>query len=223
MDLKKHFNSYRESLHKDALEGCIEYARKAPTASPVQYPTVYDYLNYARGCAAAAAETDNADAYESWLKGHQKAMTALFERMVDEEIKARGGYEPSKVFEMASLKGWNWFKFADKSLAMKLNVSEEFAPFLLWIPRYAEKFAAARTEAADHAVFDADELRLIFHGKPGPEVVHAVIKHKLANPNIKFLTIRPGPEVSFKALDKINTGETVLDWALPLFSQVAAS
>ena len=43
MDLKKHFEDYRNSLKKDIFDGYGEVAKSIPTKSS-EYPTLYDTI-----------------------------------------------------------------------------------------------------------------------------------------------------------------------------------
>jgi len=220
MNMVKHFETYRTSLGKDALDGCAEYAKTIPTAKPEIYPTAFDYLNLALKGAREAIGKEDKLGYKSWVNNHQRAMTALLEKMSAEKIPA--GKEITALLDFIHDKGWKWYKFCSKVIIMDITMplpdSEPRTVPVVWIPRYTEQYAPY-WKSEDAAVFDADEMGFFLtKGRRAPSEMQVVVDFKLKNPGTKFLKADADERTGFfKPIARVNSDDTVTDWSLPLF------
>lgn len=189
LDLSAHYESYKESMEKDLLEGAIAYGKTLPTARTDLYPTVTGYIKVAAaGIKHAIASNDEA-AYRAWIEGHQQAMLGLLKRHVQ-----TAGLEP---LDLISKKGWRWWRFTDEQIRCH-GVS------MLWVPR--------RDAEVNEPCFDAEELEYIFKLKD-ETFTQNLLKEKQQRA-VKFLP-KTGELIDSKS---INVGR-INDWTLPLFEQ----
>ena len=224
MDLEKHFTTYRASLGKDALEGCIEYAKETPTAQTDLYPTVYDYLNLALNNVKTAMVSKNERDYTLWLSRHQAGMTAIFEKMVQRLLpEDRQDITVVHVYDLINKHGWKWFKFCPVSLTMtmELQKKEPEKVALHWVPRYTKQYDGD-WKGRPGVPFDADELAQFWTLERTPEttrkVTHPAIEFKRRLPGQKFLKVDIEAGCScYKPIGEVNSDNTVVDWSLPLF------
>lgn len=144
MDVKEHYESYREGVKRDLLPGATEFAKTLPTQDPKQYPTVYDFLSESSRVLKACVNLNDKRAYRSWLEGHQTATIGLLERFV-----ASQGLSALDLIEQ---KGWRWFRFSKENVVCS-------KAGMVWVPRYP-------TTVQDPC-FDAEELELMFQAKDG--------------------------------------------------------
>jgi hypothetical protein len=215
MALQEHYESYRDSLQKTILEGCVEFAKATPTARPDLWPTGYDYLNTAVNNIRRALAIGDPDGYHLWLKNHQAAMLALFQKMVGEELVRRGGGTELNVIDMIKERGWRWFKFCPYSVMLKFraNWDPNFDPWMAWLPRYVDE---GKWSCPGTAVFDADEMEAIL-ASATPEIMAGVLKFKVEHPwhkIVEFAGAAKKPE--YLEVKEINVG-LVSDWSLELF------
>jgi hypothetical protein len=84
LNLQEHYQSYCESLKKDALEGYEKYARDEPTKNPAQWPAIFDYISELVPIVHGAIANNDPVRYFDALKKHQFAMISLFSKMVKE-------------------------------------------------------------------------------------------------------------------------------------------
>jgi len=224
MDLNKHFQTYRASLGKDALDGCQQFAKNAPTAQPESYPTVHDYLNLALNNVRTAVDANNVDEYKIWISRHRSGMVALFEKMVDGAVRSIEGTPVLILYTLIHDKGWNWFKFCPASLTVSMTLHKEVPERVdvHWIPRYVTKFEQHWANKPGVA-FDADELSQFWSlkGSDNPaRVTHPAIEFKLKTPGQKLVRVdvnEKGGAGYYKPISKVNSDDTVVDWSLPLF------
>ena len=217
MNLESHFNEYRRQVRNEVFSECIDYAKAVPTARPQDFATAYNFISYALGAAKKAVTDTDEAAYKKHLTQHQLAITALHERMVAEVLEGYEGLTEEKLIQFIGIYGWQWFKFCEKSLQLKLNIGTELNPVVTWIPRYDAKFSYF-WKRKGFAVFDSRELEIITAAKGSPkESIHAMLRFKIANPGQKILANKDGV-FSYKPVDKLNREGEVDDWSLPLFS-----
>jgi len=217
MDARAHLDSYRESLKKDALEGCVEYSRFVKTARPDLYPTVYDYMKYTLDAAKYHAEADDPASYKLWLPKHQEAMILLFERMVGEVLF---DVEPTLEVLLALIheRGWNWFKFQKKSITYKIRLENDELLELKIIPRYRLDTLCATDTRPGVALMDSDEISSVL-ALSDTALARQIANHKKEHPGMKFMgmaLMEREARVEYQPLPRVN-GERVRDWAMPLF------
>lgn len=213
MNIASHFESYRASLKRDALEGFDEYATIVATAKPDAYPKVIDYLKHAFSRTASAVQSGVEAEYRIWVERHQGAMVALFDRMVEDELWDYRGTTAKDLMDLITNRGWHWFKFCRKSLCFTMSGIVEGKLDVVFIPRYAESFRKEWAAAEGRVVFDAAEGRYLFGEKKGPDYTHPIIHHKLKNPGHRLVDGAP----TYRSAEQVNTPEAVIDWSLPLF------
>ena len=225
MDTAKHFESYRSSLKKSALEGFDEYAAVIPTAKPHEYPKTIDYIRHAFGNATSAAKEQRRDDYRLWVDRHRRAMLALFDRMVSDELWDYRLVDELSLLRLIEQRGWNWFKFCRIPLELTLSgltlttstasTSEPRTVYL--VPRYSEEF---RRFWEKGLALDADEAAL-FLRKEGdlktPTFTTPVLNYKNSNPGQKLLSVDTSTVCRYSGISDINTCLSVVDWSLPLF------
>lgn len=120
MDLRKHYESYKESVSAWAPENYIEYARITPTQNPRDYPTIYDYVMQLVTAIRSALDRNDASTYRGHLIKHQFAMRALFYKM-SRELLTELGLDPDNVSveNMGKYEkefGRRWVEALDKSV-----------------------------------------------------------------------------------------------------------
>lgn len=223
MNLSKHFESYRASLRKDALDGFDEYASIVGTAKPDRFPKVIDYLKYAFQCTSSAVKSVDEQGYKAWVVRHQEAMIALFDRMVGDHLWDYENTTPEDLFDMIQRLGWNWYKFCRLPILFKLRTGLNGGPDklldMVFIPRYAPEFKN-KWGAKDLIVLDADEGSIFFDGTKTPKFTHPVIEFKMAHPGQKLLRVDVAGKENqcyYKPVAAINDADVVVDWSLPLF------
>lgn len=114
MNLQEHYQSYCESLKKDALEGYDKYARDEPTKYPAQWPTIFDYISSLVPIMQGSIGNNDPMRYFDALKKHQFAMISLFSKMVkDLTYNCKEHYADELTEHLA--RGWtgNWAKFCN--------------------------------------------------------------------------------------------------------------
>lgn len=199
MDLAKHYESYKQSLMRDALAGFPEYAATLPTKKPEKWPTTQDYLRHAVTKINTAIQINNEAEYKLWLKSHQSTIIMLFEHMVESHLKGSECVELDTLI-MIKEKGWNWFKFAAKPLKFDVFV---------WIPRYDSKYQLED----GRPVFCANEMDLIFKSQPGKDVLDSLRTRKTQSSFI--VTGFTAGVVSTMPIHGANTN-LVREWTLPI-------
>lgn len=223
MDLNKHFQTYRASLGKDALEGCVEYTKSVPTAQPEIYPTVYDYLHVALNNVRESVFKNNESEYRLWIGRHQTGMVAIFERMVRAALPET--LTKHAILDLIRDKGWNWFKFNPASVTIDLNLGKTAPEMvtLCWVPRYSKKFSE-HWNTSSAVPFDADELEqfwILMDDETTPQrLTQPAIEFKKRNPGQKLISLstREGTNIGlYKPIGLVNSDNTVVDWTLPLF------
>jgi hypothetical protein len=220
MDTLKHFELYRASLKKDALEGFDDYAGTIPTAKPDLYPKTIDYLKHAFSHTSAAAHEQREPDYRAWVARHQGAMLALFDRMVEDLLWDYHCTTERDLLDLIQNHGWNWFKFCRMAFIVKLKVALGGPPErlvdIVFIPRYSPEFKK-HWAAKGSVVLDADEAKFFFSEKKNPTLTHPVMLFKLDNPGQKLLRVTSQNQCFYKPVDELNGPDTVVDWSLPLF------
>lgn len=202
MNIKEHYETYRELLSKDALKGYEDYAKKTPTAQQEKWPSVYDYLAHAVTHVRASVQSYNVDDYKKWLPRHQEAMILLFEFMAKDVVRLNGSTE--EAFSALFALGWNWYKFS--------NVIAHFDNHI-WVPRYCKQFD--REINSKKPCFSADEMQLVLKNKPHKYIVDAMISAKKDRPQMithidehgRFTVVNP----------TLANKQSIVDWTQELF------
>lgn len=199
MDLNKHYESYKQSVMKDALEGFPEYAETLPTKKPEKWPNTFNYLTHAKKMIVDAIARNDEATYKMWLKSHQSTLILLFEHMVENHLKGSDLIELD-LFTMIKEKGWNWFKFSPQPLKFDI---------FIWVPRFSDKYPLNDTRP----LFCADEMEVIFREKPNKEVLDSIRSRKTKSSFI--VTSITNGVVSTMPIHGANT-DIVREWTLAL-------
>lgn len=216
MDLKAHFESYRDSLKQDLFDECEDYAKRTITADPTKYPTVYSYLSLSLNSVKKAMDEGNQESYRGWLCHHQKAMLALLERMADEILWGQDTVDVAQYMTLIKEKGWNWYKFCRKSIRLQLTIADESVPLEI-IPRYSGLFADI-WRLNKRTTFDANEMYLLNLYKE-TELPKQILAMKRGSPPMKLVKVMGDKDPVFRKLPAINTDEVIYDWSLSLFGE----
>lgn len=215
MDVRAHLDSYRDSLRKDALDGCVDYSKAIATANPSKYPTVFDYLKYTLEAARYHAENFDPTSYKLWLPKHQEAMVLLFERMVDEILFGAEDATLDVVVSLIEEKGWNWFKFGQKAITYKLTMTDQTSLDVTVVPRFVGKWV--RPGKQGEVIFDCDELTTLIASRDKDLATMVVEKKKIEECKFLGMTlVERKPVAMFKPYAHTN-GDRVMDWSLPLW------
>lgn len=210
MDLKEHFAAYLQALSSEALDGCEDYSKSVITQNPEKFPTIYNYISWIKYVARNAVRANCFDTYSTYIKRHQFAMIALFERMVSDLMWDYAGSTPKDILDLAHERGWNWFKFSKRPLKIPLVV-DGMGVVITLIPRYSEALAE-RWQEPGRVMFDANEWSYILRRKD-PSYSLAVIHAKIKQHSSKLDLTQQNP--GLYPLGDLNRGR-VVDWTLPL-------
>lgn len=163
--MERHYQLYREQVQLDAFSGYADYAARTPTANPLSYPTVLDYLKQSTKQIQAAIANKMEGDYLTWLSYHQEAIYALFKRMFSEQLQ--GETLTQATLDLVHRYGWRSFKFADVTMHFdKFNV----------IPRYNNQFKDLIY--GELPCFNADEMNLVMAAAPEDWVIDEILQHK---------------------------------------------
>ncbi|NDC22607.1 MAG: hypothetical protein EB120_13990 [Proteobacteria bacterium] len=202
MNLHDHFESYRDSVSRDSLNGFVDFAKKLPPFD--------GYLRHLVGAIQKAVLDKDIKAYRENVLLHQEAAIDLFEMMVRQDL---GLPHPEASKEEAQsvlkntlgdilAKGWNWFKFSPLVVHMTNHT---------WIPRYSDKY---EKEWRTMPCLNSDELRVVLETKPAPQIINSVFETKKQRPHI--ITNIDHGKINSVEMNKINDG-VVRDWTMELF------
>lgn len=191
------------------------WVKKDPSAAA----TYNNALEATADIKAAITETGDEYRYKKVIKDHQENMSHLFDRYIlyymkpwrDEYKDTRGPVCGTTVDEdFIAEKGWDWFKFFDKSVTAKLTLGSKVVDLKV-IPRYTERFCR---DLEGTLYLDADEM-LLAKKLPGNSF-DDVMKYKERAVPYKFFLTGKG-EITAKAIKNFNGPSTVRDWTLDLF------
>lgn len=216
MDLKKHYESYRAAVLRDALDEGSWYAKQikvGPTKT-----TVYDWLSGQVAMIKEAVSAGREEQYRFYLVQHQKAMIDLYEAMVKDYLWDYKNVTPQQVLDLIDEQGTNWFKFSQCTFRCKVTLKEDprgdYSLPMLWTPRYTT--AAMSFAASGGIVFDADELHLL---SKHLDKAKAAFAAKTATPSVKFTDATDRVFIGCHPRE-INSDIKVQDWTAPLFNSV---
>jgi len=204
MTLEEHFQLYRTALKEGALEGYEEFARKTPTKTPQTYPTIYDYVKTLTQAVLGASQNYDHRAYWEFLHRHQFAMIQLFSKMVEQLLWGYDGIEVDTLLKLIEEYGWDWFKFNQKTMVVKLKSGD----IAFIIPRYNTIFSERGA-----VCLDADEMRILEEG--GGDILKVVGIKKQRGDLVKVYGVSES-FVSMEPVESFNTGSQIRDWTLPL-------
>jgi hypothetical protein len=202
MDLKNHYESYRASLHRDSLEGFVDYAKAAPTGDPKRWPNTYDYISDIVVRLQHAVGSGDDHKYKELVQCHREAMLMLFEKMVSDFSKTFE-HDEDKILKVVD-RGWNWYKFSRGIVRFDNHV---------WIPRYCAHFDTEIN--GDKPVFSANEMKVLLERKPYRTIADAILENKKKQ-RFYVLDISKFGAVTARPLSQINT-PLVTDWTMELF------
>jgi hypothetical protein len=204
MDLAKHFDAYRKSVLRDALDEGSWYAKQIRTRDG---QPVYDWLSAKVEEIKAAIREGRLVAYRRLVDQHQTAMIHLYEAMVADHLWDYKQVGPQQLLDLIDEQGTNWFKFCKTYLKM----SVEGTP-MLWVPRYIYPWMAMAQEGT--VVFDADELHVL---RQYPAQAKRMFLEKQAEPSMKIFASTPNASYLKQKPFLCNTAGAVNDWTAPLF------
>lgn len=194
MNLARHYESYRESVKADALEGWVEFSRSEEGRG------AHTYLRLCVSEIQASIEENNRTRYEDQLVRHQDCLLKLFSKMFKDELVKRLSSSHA-LLDIIHEKGWNWFKFH----SMPISMGNSDYGDLYWIPRYTQDIKPG-------LVFDANELALLFKENPSKEKMKEISEIK-ASTLAKITRIQDGKFFWHHG----GNAELVVDWTWPLF------
>lgn len=204
MTLEEHFQLYRAAIKEGALEGYEDFAHKTPTKTPQTYPTIYDYIKTLTQAVLGAAQNYDHRAYWEFLHRHQFAMIQLFSKMVEQLLWGYDGIEVKTLMLLIDEYGWDWFKFNQKSMVVKLKSGDT----ILVIPRYDTRFFDKGA-----VCLDADEMRILAESSGDLLKVIGIKRQK--DDLVKVYEVSES-FVSMEPVESFNTGSQIRDWTLPL-------
>lgn len=195
--LIRHYASYKESLLRDLLPGCDDYARRIDNPLGLTiYPTHHDYLENLGLDIYSAVEDSSIEMYLGAITRHKRALVWLLESMVHSKL----GDTPSVE---AILQSWELFRFSrSKGALIKFKEGLEIHV----IPYYGE-FCKDLWDSKD-MVFDVDEV-LLLEGMDWEMQKNFLLK-KTGLKQTKLMS-RDGDPTSLK---EVNTPYNVGDWKL---------
>lgn len=200
--LQEHYDSYRQSIARDALEGFVEHAKSIPTSNQERWSKVYDYLRHVVEKIQIAIRTHDESAYRGAIKNHQECMVLLFTHMVDEYLTHMSIPAEHRVLDMIQNRGWKWFKFAPLGWDIG-NVSV--------IPRLSI-FRIPRLAKPPMIYLDSDEWQMVLNRG----ITSSDISRLSNKKSREWIKILPDQGWSCLPLDQYNQGQ-IRDWTLDLF------
>lgn len=208
MELKEHFDSYRESFKKTMFKN-YENHLKNTDCSEV-FPNMWEFINYLIATIKTRIEGGDRVGYLEKLRKHQEAMLSVFEQMALPYATYDGITDgPCLAGEwlgMINDWGWHWFRYA-KCPGIQVSFRAGLAEEVRFIPRYIperKEFWSGVTPC-----FDAEEM-MLFQDK-SDEVMVKVLRMKAENPALKFFD-----DFTSAPVESCNSDEIVRDWSLPL-------
>jgi len=114
------------------------------------------------------------------------------------------------VLDLIAERGWDWFKFYDRSISATLTVGGKDYPYKL-IPRYEDKFCK---DLEGKLYLDADEASISKSLKV--EDLDTVMAYKSRASLYKILKNTNG-SIGARAVSNFNNAQNVRDWTINLF------
>lgn len=191
--MQGHFNSYRQSVMEDSLEGFPTFAAKSKTCQGINYS---DELKNTVHVIQNAVRSNKYEDYKTSLRKHQKLTLELFLLMTND-------LTPDRIFSL----GLKWVKFS-----RLIQIYDKF----YWIPRYTEELISAYP---DKPQFNTSEMQKIFSRRPSKNACNKMLDFKRRSklPTI-IMDINEDETFCVKPLRRVNE-DLVYDWTQELFDE----
>lgn len=204
LNLKEHFEGYRNSLKRDAFNEYGEVAKNIPTPNS-NYPTLYDAIITIKDSIDKAIDENNLTSYKDYLVRHQTAFIKLFEKIVSNELKTIDGGE-DRLLKLIETKGLSWFRFSRGYIAFDKMV---------YVPRLTAVNSGFKYWGT--VLFDADEITLFNETKMSKKRAENLLVKKKES-FYKLMVIRPRSFI-FRDVNRLNVGTRITDWTGGLFNE----
>lgn len=215
MNLVEHYGSYKKSFKKDAPGEYVEYAKAVEYRDQKLHKTEYDNVSNLVYNINLMIELNNEDGYFRFLKKHQYEVLRLFDRMVEEVIFGYDGCTDKTMLNLIKTYGWNWFKFARKSV----TITAKDGSTVFVVPRYTEEFE----DIWRSGKFCLDANEMTFISNPDDYSSIKTTKSLMSDRILKIVDKRVDPEgmFHFEMSDINNINDSlVYDWVLSLRQEV---
>jgi len=224
MNLFNHYNAYQPKVEKsfsvffepDEL-GVVEHTLAGwADINGDRTRTLLEMSEHCIHLSKTVDETKYKDAMEK-LQLHSIKMCVDFVKYFMEPWELMGyPVEPPEsrktraAVDLIAEKGWEWFKFYDRSISATLDVGGKVYPYEL-IPRYEDKFCK---DLEGKLYLDADEAS--FAKSLGAKDLDAVMPFKSRSSLYKILKNTDG-SIGARAVNNFNNAQNVRDWTINLF------